>query len=99
MTKKQRRIPIRTCIACRDTSDKRSLTRLVRTPDGILVDPTGKRNGRGAYLCDQAACWEKATSKTQIVANALKTTPTADDISRLRQHLTDVIAQDNAEGQ
>ncbi len=95
MAKKQRRIPIRTCIACRDTSDKRSLTRLVRTPEGILVDPTGKLNGRGAYLCDQAGCWEKATKHIQIIANALKATPSEDDISRLRQHLAEVIVTDS----
>lgn len=52
-------IPQRTCVVCRQKRDKRSLTRLVRTPDGVVVDRSGKRNGRGAYLCEQRACWDK----------------------------------------
>jgi predicted RNA-binding protein YlxR (DUF448 family) len=45
-------VPRRTCVACRETDAKRQLIRLVRTPEGTVeVDPTGKRNGRGAYLC------------------------------------------------
>jgi uncharacterized protein len=56
-------IPQRSCVVCRQKRDKRQLTRLVRTADeGVVVDPTGKRNGRGAYLCDQATCWDKAVS-------------------------------------
>ena len=54
-------MPQRTCIACGQKTDKRRLIRLVRVPDaGILVDPTGKRSGRGAYLCHQQTCWDKA---------------------------------------
>jgi len=43
--------------------DKRSLLRIVRTPDsGIIADLSGKRNGRGAYLCNQPTCWDQALS-------------------------------------
>lgn len=57
---RQKHIPQRTCVVCQQKRDKRSLTRLVRTPDvGVIVDPTGKRNGRGAYVCEQTACWDK----------------------------------------
>jgi predicted RNA-binding protein YlxR (DUF448 family) len=46
----------------------------VRTPDeGVVVDPTGKRSGRGAYLCEQQACWETALGKTQLLSQALNT--------------------------
>jgi predicted RNA-binding protein YlxR (DUF448 family) len=46
--------------------------RLVRTPEGqVVVDPTGKRSGRGAYLCDQAACWRQALARG-ILTRALK---------------------------
>ncbi len=56
-------IPIRTCVVCRDKEAKRQFVRIVRTPDGTIeVDPTGKRNGRGAYLCTRFACWERALS-------------------------------------
>ncbi len=82
--KRQRRVPQRTCVVCRTTADKRTLTRLVRTPDdGVHVDPTGKRNGRGAYLCDDPACWERALT-SDVLGRALRTTLTEDDRERLR---------------
>ena len=57
-------IPVRTCIACRRTDAKRGLFRLVRAADGhVAVDPTGKRAGRGAYLCHDPACWEQALKR------------------------------------
>ncbi len=50
--KKQKHVPLRTCISCRETKSKRELLRVVRTPDGhVLIDATGKKSGRGAYLC------------------------------------------------
>jgi predicted RNA-binding protein YlxR (DUF448 family) len=56
-----RRIPQRTCVACGATRGKRELLRVVRTPDGQLeLDPTGRRAGRGAYLCREPACVERA---------------------------------------
>jgi uncharacterized protein len=49
------------CAACRERDAKRTLYRIVRTPEGAVEpDPTGRRNGRGAYLCSRAACWQKA---------------------------------------
>ena len=76
--------PQRTCIACRETKDKRDLIRVVRTPAGdLIVDPTGKANGRGAYLCRQASCWEKGLQK-QRLAQALKITPTIDELAELQ---------------
>ena len=66
-------VPRRTCIACRDKDAKRTLTRIVRSPTGeIRIDPSGKQNGRGAYLCSQPSCWRKATG-TPLLARALKT--------------------------
>jgi predicted RNA-binding protein YlxR (DUF448 family) len=61
-------------VVCRRQLDKRQLTRVVRTPDaGVVLDPTGKRNGRGAYICEQQACWEKALGKAQVLNQALNT--------------------------
>lgn len=81
---RRRHVPQRTCVVCRTTGDKRSLTRLVRTPDeGVQVDPTGKRAGRGAYLCDQASCWERAAA-SDVLERALRTTLTDEDRARLR---------------
>jgi predicted RNA-binding protein YlxR (DUF448 family) len=56
-----RHIPQRTCIACRKTNRKRELVRLVCLPEtGVEVDLTGKKSGRGAYLCPDRECWEIA---------------------------------------
>jgi predicted RNA-binding protein YlxR (DUF448 family) len=50
---------MRTCAACRQVRPKRSLTRIVRSPDGtVAIDPTGKAAGRGTYVCDAEACRE-----------------------------------------
>ena len=60
-------MPLRTCVACRQVKTKRDLVRLVRTPDGnIELDETGKRNGRGAYVCPSSECWEKALAGKQL---------------------------------
>src|SRR5262245_50449720 len=59
-----KRVPQRTCIACRRTDAKRGLMRLVRGADGhVALDPTGKRAGRGSYLCHDPACWEQALKR------------------------------------
>ncbi len=78
-------VPQRTCIACREVLPKRSLVRLVRTPEGVLVDPTGKQTGRGAYLHDKRSCWDKAL-KSDLLERALKTELTNDERERLRAH-------------
>jgi hypothetical protein len=61
---------------------KRQLVRLVRTTDGVLIDPTGKRAGRGAYLHDRRSCWESGLGGG--LARALKTELTAADRERLQ---------------
>ncbi|MCC6703262.1 MAG: YlxR family protein [Thermomicrobiales bacterium] len=67
-----KRIPQRMCISCRERSAKRTLIRVVRTPEGsVEIDPHGKMNGRGAYLCDDPACWRRALSG-EALARALK---------------------------
>jgi len=67
-----RHIPQRTCVACRQTGAKRQLVRVVRAPDGsVTIDPTGKKSGRGAYLCDAPECWQAAL-KRDALARALK---------------------------
>ena len=83
---RRRHVPQRTCIACRQTKDKRALVRLVRTPDGrLVVDETGKQNGRGAYLCRQRSCWDKALRGSQL-SKALKMDIT-DEHRDLLQHV------------
>ena len=63
----RKRIPQRMCVVCRRKMDKRQLYRLVRTPeDGLVVDLSGKRQGRGAYICDQTTCWDTSI-RTKIL--------------------------------
>ena len=58
---KPRKIPQRQCVGCRELKDKRVLLRIVRTPEGeILLDSTGKKSGRGAYVCPDPECLKKA---------------------------------------
>jgi uncharacterized protein len=67
-----RHVPQRTCVACRQTNAKRQLVRVVRAPDGsVTIDPSGKRSGRGAYLCDVLDCWQ-AGLKRGALPRALK---------------------------
>jgi predicted RNA-binding protein YlxR (DUF448 family) len=64
---KSRHIPERTCVACRRTTAKRELVRIVRTPQGTVeIDPTGKTSGRGAYLCKGRQCWQLALKKERL---------------------------------
>ena len=68
-----RHLPQRTCVACRKTGVKRELVRLVSVPGaGVQVDATGKKSGRGAYLCPARICWEKAL-QTGKLEHALRT--------------------------
>jgi uncharacterized protein len=71
-----RRTPRRTCVVCRSTAAKRTLHRIVRSPDGrVAYDPTGKADGRGAYLCGQLVCLDTAVRRRSI-QRALKVTDT-----------------------
>ena len=81
-----RHVPQRTCVACRRTTAKRELVRIVRVPEGgVEVDPTGKRAGRGAYLCPTPDCWRLAVQKGRL-DRALKTGLSAADKETLLQH-------------
>jgi uncharacterized protein len=70
---RKKHVPQRTCVVCREKRDKRDLIRIVHTPDeGTVADPTGKRNGRGAYLCSQPSCWDKMLH-SKVLDQALRT--------------------------
>jgi predicted RNA-binding protein YlxR (DUF448 family) len=64
---------------------KRSLIRLVRTQDGVQVDPSGKMAGRGAYLHDRRSCWERGLKGS--LAHALKVELSAEEIKRLEDFM------------
>lgn len=66
-------MPQRTCVICRRVLPKRELTRIVSTPDqGVKIDASGKAPGRGAYVCGQLTCWDKA-ARGDALNKALKT--------------------------
>src|SRR5512146_1501484 len=83
--KRPKHIPQRTCVGCRTVLPKRSLVRLVRQPEGVQIDPTGKLSGRGAYLHNLRSCWEKGLKGS--LANALKISLSTDDMDRLSQYM------------
>jgi len=78
---KRKHVPQRTCVGCREVLPKRALIRLVRSPQGVVVDQTGKMAGRGAYLHDRSSCWERGLKGA--LAQALKTTLMDEDRKRL----------------
>lgn len=64
---KPRKIPQRQCVGCREMKEKKTLLRIVRTPEGqILLDGTGKKSGRGAYVCPDPACLKKARKNRSL---------------------------------
>jgi predicted RNA-binding protein YlxR (DUF448 family) len=64
---------MRMCVSCREMQPKKELVRVVRTPEGaVILDSTGRANGRGAYLCKKSACLEKAI-KSRALERALET--------------------------
>lgn len=73
-TARPRRVPIRTCVACRTSGGKRGLLRVVRLPEnaGVALDATGKRSGRGAYVCSTVECVALAL-KGKKLERSLKT--------------------------
>jgi len=84
---KQRKIPMRKCVACQEMMPKKSLMRIVRTPDHeVKWDPSGKVSGRGAYLCAKDSCLETAEKK-KALERALKTDVSKEVYSILRQQI------------
>lgn len=56
-----KKIPLRQCVGCMEMKEKKSMMRVLKTPEGeIVLDVTGKKNGRGAYLCKCMECLKKA---------------------------------------
>jgi predicted RNA-binding protein YlxR (DUF448 family) len=64
---KQKKIPLRQCLGCNEHKAKNELLRVLRTPEGeIVLDFTGKRSGRGAYICKSVSCLKKARRSGRI---------------------------------
>jgi predicted RNA-binding protein YlxR (DUF448 family) len=64
---KPRKIPMRMCLGCGEMKPKRELIRVVKSPEGeVSIDKTGKKSGRGAYVCDNIECLKKARKAKRI---------------------------------
>ena len=89
-------IPQRTCVGCRVVLAKRQMLRIVRTAEGVQVDPTGKLAGRGAYLHDKRSCWERGLKGA--LAHALKTELSNDDRVRLEKFMNTLPIEAETDG-
>jgi predicted RNA-binding protein YlxR (DUF448 family) len=81
---RRKHVPQRTCVGCRQVRPKREMVRIVRTPNqGVQIDESGKKSGRGAYLCRNRGCWETALGK-RCLEHALKIALTDEERSALQ---------------
>ena len=89
-------IPQRTCVGCREVLSKRQMLRIVRTTEGVRVDPTGKLAGRGAYLHDKRSCWVRGLKGA--LAHALKAELTNDDRVCLEEFMNTLPVEAETDG-
>ncbi len=83
-----RKIPTRRCTGCGEHFPKNTLIRVLRTPDGdVLLDLTGKKNGRGAYICKNASCLKKAR-KSKRIESALECQISEELYEKMEEELT-----------
>jgi uncharacterized protein len=76
---KKRKIPMRICIGCQEKMPKKELVRVVRSPEGTVeLDLTGKRSGRGAYICPREDCFKKAVKGKRLEKNLQQ--PVSDEL-------------------
>ncbi|SES93837.1 RNase P modulator RnpM [[Clostridium] polysaccharolyticum] len=86
----KKKIPMRQCTGCKEMKTKKELIRVIKTPEEeIVIDFTGKKNGRGAYLCNSFDCLKKAR-KTKAIERSLKTTIPDEIYDQLEKELTAV---------
>jgi predicted RNA-binding protein YlxR (DUF448 family) len=82
----RKRVPERTCIACRQVKSKREMVRIVKTMnEGVMVDEKGKQAGRGAYLCKAKKCWHDGLKGNRLEF-VLRTKLTQEDRQRLEDY-------------
>lgn len=90
MSRGNKHIPQRTCVACRRARDKKDLIRLVRSDEGVVeVDPSAKKPGRGAYLCPEKDCWEIGLKGNRL-EHALRTKLSVDNRQALTEYRTNL---------
>ena len=83
----QKKIPQRQCMGCRERKEKRAMIRVVRTPEGeVTLDFSGKKNGRGAYLCPNPECLKKAI-RSKALDRSLEVTIPQEVYDRLEKEM------------
>ena len=83
-----KKVPVRTCLACGEKFPKRNLMRIVRTPEGNFhLDPSGKMQGRGAYLCKQSTCLANSVLRKRLQAS-FKTSVDDDQFAHLLEEVS-----------
>lgn len=79
--------PLRQCVGCSDLKSKKEMIRVIKTPENeFLIDTTGKKNGRGAYICNSVECLEKAI-KNRGLEKSFKTAISKDIYEKLKEEL------------
>jgi predicted RNA-binding protein YlxR (DUF448 family) len=90
---KNKKVPMRKCVGCQEMKNKKEMIRIVRTEEGdFSLDATGKKNGRGAYVCLSQECLEKAV-KTRGLERSLKTAIPDEVYEDLKKELNDIEKQ------
>ena len=89
----KRKTPMRQCIGCGQMKEKKSLLRVLKTPEGqILIDATGRKNGRGAYLCKSPACLEKAV-KSKGLDRAFQMAVAPEVYEQLKKEMEELVSE------
>lgn len=84
------KIPLRQCTGCREMKSKKEMIRILRTEEGsVVLDPTGRKNGRGAYICRSGECLSKAV-KSHALERSLKTAVPEKVYQELARQLEDI---------
>ena len=95
MPSKPKKIPMRMCVGCREMKPKGTLIRVVRAPDGgVSLDPTGKKPGRGAYVCKDPACLGRAIRQRQLERQL--ETPLGEDTAQPLRDTLDALLREEA---
>ena len=85
-----KKIPMRQCVGCAEMKSKKELLRIIKTPEEeVVLDATGRKNGRGAYICASMECLKKA-QKSKGLERSLKTAIPADIYQNLEEEMSKV---------
>lgn len=85
-----KKIPLRQCVGCREMKAKKEMIRVIKTPEGeVVLDANGKKNGRGAYICFELGCLQKAR-RSKGLERSLKITIPEEIYERLEEEMREL---------